>query len=72
MSGATLFAAMAMPLIKPAPPIGTTMVRTSESDSKISNAIVPAPAITSGWLYGEMNGRPVSRANAFPATSASS
>jgi hypothetical protein len=62
----------AIPLISPAPPTGTTKTSTSGASSKISRAIVAAPAMTSRSLYGEMNSAPVSRAYASASRSASS
>jgi hypothetical protein len=39
---------MAMPEIRPPPPIGTTRMSISGAAPSISSAIVPWPAITSG------------------------
>src|SRR5262249_37141295 len=42
------------------------------ASSRISSAMVPAPAMTSASLYGEMNEAPVSTPNAIAIFSASS
>jgi hypothetical protein len=59
-----------MPLINPPPPIGAITTSVSGASSKISSAMVAAPAMTSTSLYGEMNAAPVSAANCFARSSA--
>ena len=44
---------MAVPERSPPPPSGTTNVSRSGRSSSISSATVPAPAMTSRWLYAE-------------------
>ena len=53
---------IAVPDSSPPPPSGTTNVSRSGCSSSISSATVPAPAMTSRWLYAETNVVPV-RAN---------
>mmetsp|Transcript_56675 Transcript_56675/g.133003 ORF Transcript_56675/g.133003 Transcript_56675/m.133003 type:complete len:236 (-) Transcript_56675:534-1241(-) len=45
--GFKAFTAKETPAIRPAPPTGTTMTSTSDTCSRISTAMVPAPAIIS-------------------------
>ena len=52
ISGFNIFAAQAIPEIKPPPPIGTSIISVSGSSSKISKAIVPCPSKTSSSLKG--------------------
>ena len=66
------FTAMPIPLISPPPPTGTTMTSSPGRSSSSSSAIVPAPAMTSGWEYGEMNKPSPRAACAFACRSASS
>ena len=47
ISGRTDFTAIAMPLISPPPPIGTSISSTSSSSLSISSPIVPCPHMTS-------------------------
>ena len=44
--GLRLLATIATPASRPAPPVGTTRASTSGTSARISNAIVPCPAIT--------------------------
>ena len=52
MSGLIALAAVAMPLISPPPPIGTTSTSRSGTAASISSATVPAPEITAGSSNG--------------------
>ena len=51
--------ATATPVISPPPPTGAMTTSTSGQCSRISTAVVPAPAITSSSLYGETYIAPV-------------
>ena len=55
-------ASRAIPLTSPPPPMSTTMASASGQSRWISSATVPPPAMTSGWLYGEMKTAPLSLA----------
>ncbi|CFT94587.1 Uncharacterised protein [Bordetella pertussis] len=48
MSGLMALAAVAMPAIRPPPPMPTTMASRSGRACSISSATVPCPAITAG------------------------
>ncbi len=65
-------AAIAMPPINPPPPTATTIVSTSGHSSTISRPTVPAPAMTSGCAYGEMNTASPDASSCFAVSSASS
>ena len=58
VDGDSAFTAMPIPLISPPPPTGTTTASSDGSSSSSSSAMVPAPAMTSGWEYGEMYSPP--------------
>ena len=61
-----------MPASRPPPPTLTTTVFTSGHCSRISRPQVPWPVTMSTWSKGWISTAPVSAANAFAATSASS
>ncbi len=63
---------MAVPESSPPPPSGTTNVSRSGRSSSISSATVPAPAITSRWLYADTNVAPDRRTSSTTAASAAS
>ena len=70
--GRSSLAAAATPEIRPPPPTGTTIVAASGTSSRISRAIVPWPAMTSGWSNGWIMTAPRRSANARAASYASS
>ena len=70
--GRTALTAAATPAINPPPPVGTRIVPTSGSCSRISSPTVPCPATTSSWSNGWTRTAPVRSANSRAATSASS
>ena len=60
IDGLSALAAIAMPEMRPPPPSGTTIASSCGHSSSSSSAIVPWPAITSGWLNGGTIEPPVS------------
>ena len=54
MPGRSCLTALAMPVISPPPPTGTTTVSTSGRSSISSSPIVPLPAMTSSFSTGWM------------------
>jgi len=62
MSGRAALAATARPEISPPPPTAVTMVRTSGRARRISRAMVPWPAMTSGWSNGWISTAPCASA----------
>ena len=70
-SGRRPFTAVAIPAIRPPPPIGTITVSTSGASSTISSPTVPWPAAIRRSSYGWTITRPVSAAMARIRSSAS-
>ena len=60
--GCSARTAVAIPLMSPPPPIGTSSAPRSSTASAISSPAVPWPAITSSLSYEWMNGMPCSSA----------
>ena len=70
--GDTALTTAPSPLASPPPPSGTITTSNDGSISNSSSAGVPAPAMTSRWLYGEMKRPPSRSANRRAADSAAS
>ena len=72
MPGLAALAAVAMPPIRPPPPIGTTSTSRSGAAASISSASVPWPAITAGSSKGWTKQSPSASAKAQACRAASS